>query len=105
MAPNPKPIATPLNIKSDFPLLNLEFGGQPLYYLDSAATTQKPAVVIEPMNRFYLENYGTVRRGVYRLSEKATQAYEGTRKKIAKLINASSEKSYHLPPDVYFDKP
>ena len=92
MPPNPKPIATPLNIKSDFPLLNLEFGGQPLYYLDSAATTQKPAVVIESMNRFYLENYGTVRRGVYRLSEKATQAYEGTRKKIAKLINASSER-------------
>jgi cysteine desulfurase / selenocysteine lyase len=92
MQPTPKSISTPLNIKSDFPLLNLEFGGQPLYYLDSAATTQKPAVVIESMNRFYLENYGTVRRGVYRLSEKATQAYEGTRKKIAKLINASSER-------------
>ncbi len=84
-----KPI---LDIKKDFPVLNREFGGMPLHYLDSAATTQKPLPVIEAMDTFYRESYGTVRRGVYRLSEKATQAYEGTRKKVAALINAASER-------------
>ncbi len=81
-----------LNIKSDFPLLNRVNADQPLYYLDSAATTQKPLVVIESMHQFYLESYGTVRRGVYRLSEKATAAYENTRKQIAGLIHAASER-------------
>ncbi|MEO7427166.1 MAG: cysteine desulfurase [Fibrobacteria bacterium] len=81
-----------LDIKKDFPVLNRQFGGLPLHYLDSAATTQKPLAVIEAMNTFYMESYGTVRRGVYRLSEKATAAYEGTRKKVAALINAASER-------------
>lgn len=85
----PKPI---LDIKGDFPVLNREFGGQALHYLDSAATTQKPLEVIQSMDTFYRESYGTVRRGVYRLSEKATAAYEGTRKKVAALINAASER-------------
>jgi len=91
----PRATARPLpalDIKKDFPLLGREFGGMPLHYLDSAATTQKPLDVIESMHRFYLENYGTVRRGVYRLSEKATEAYEGTRKAVASLINAASER-------------
>src|SRR5690606_1561507 len=53
---------------------------------------QKPIAVIDAMDRFYREAYGTVRRGVYRLSEKATAAYEGTRVKAARLLNAASEK-------------
>ena len=81
-----------LDIKREFPVLNREFGGLPLHYLDSAATTQKPTAVIEAMDRFYRESYGTVRRGVYRLSEKATAAYEGTRKQVAALINAASDR-------------
>ncbi len=80
-----------LDIKKDFPVLNRDFGGQPLVYLDTAATSQKPEAVIDAMDRFYRESYGTVRRGVYRLSEKATAAYEGTRRKIADLIGAASE--------------
>jgi len=92
LRPKPETFASALDIKSDFPVLNREFGGMPLHYLDSAATTQKPLAVIESMNRFYLESYGTVRRGVYRLSEKATAAYEGTRKQVAKLINAASDR-------------
>jgi len=87
--PHPK---LALDIKGEFPVLNRDFGGTPLHYLDSAATTQKPVAVIDAMDRFYRESYGTVRRGVYRLSEKATAAYEGTRKKVAALINASSDK-------------
>jgi cysteine desulfurase/selenocysteine lyase len=63
-----------------------------LHYLDSAATTQKPVAVIDAMDRFYRESYGTVRRGVYRLSEKATAAYEGTRKQVAALLNAASDR-------------
>ena len=82
----------PLDIKSDFPLLGRDFDGQTLHYLDSAATTHKPREVVEAMSRFYLETYGTVRRGVYRLSEKATLEYEGTRKKVAALIGAASER-------------
>ena len=81
-----------LDIKKDFPVLRREFDGKPLVYLDTAATSQKPNVVIDAMDRFYRESYGTVRRGVYRLSEKATEAYEGTRHKVAKLINAGSDR-------------
>jgi cysteine desulfurase / selenocysteine lyase len=92
--------ATPLglDIKQQFPVLIRDFGGKPgapgrpLHYLDSAATTQKPKAVIDAMDRFYREAYGTVRRGVYRLSEKATAEYEGTRKKVAALLNAASDR-------------
>jgi cysteine desulfurase / selenocysteine lyase len=85
-------VTSNLDIKKDFPLLGRDFGGQPLHYLDSAATTHKPREVVEAMSRFYLETYGTVRRGVYRLSEKATLEYEGTRKKVAALIGAASDR-------------
>jgi hypothetical protein len=88
-----------LDIKREFPVLNRELPGAPgesqgipLHYLDSAATTQKPVAVIDAMDRFYRESYGTVRRGVYRLSEKATAAYEGTRKQVAALLNAGSDR-------------
>ncbi|HEX2612417.1 MAG TPA: cysteine desulfurase [Fibrobacteria bacterium] len=82
-----------LDIKPQFPVLNRPHAdGKPLVYLDTAATAQKPVAVIDAMDRFYRESYGTVRRGVYRLSEKATAAYEGTRAKAAKLLNAASEK-------------
>ena len=88
----PSPHSTGLDIKGDFPLLYRLFDGKPLHYLDNAATTQKPLAVIEAMDHFYRESYGTVRRGVYSLSEKATAEYEGTRKKIAALIGAASER-------------
>jgi cysteine desulfurase / selenocysteine lyase len=94
-----------LDIKAEFPVLNRDLPGapgdsqgtgdsrgNPLHYLDSAATTQKPVAVIDAMDRFYRESYGTVRRGVYRLSEKATAAYEGTRKQVAALLNAASDR-------------
>jgi cysteine desulfurase/selenocysteine lyase len=81
-----------LDIKNEFPVLTQKTGGKPLVYLDTAATSQKPLAVIDAMDRFYRESYGTVRRGVYRLSEKATVAYESTRKKTAALIGAASDK-------------
>lgn len=89
----PTPTRDLATLKADFPVLNRPaeaWDGKSLVYLDSAATTQKPLAVIETMDRFYREHYGTVRRGVYRLSEKATTAYEGTRVKLAQLIGAAS---------------
>ena len=59
-----KKFSSTLNIKQDFPVLNRSFDEKPLHYLDSAATTQKPNFVIDTMDTFYRESYGTVRRGV-----------------------------------------
>ncbi|MCA9928728.1 MAG: cysteine desulfurase, partial [Anaerolineales bacterium] len=64
------------------------YPGVPLVYLDSAASSQKPLVVIEAMNDYYLRTHANVHRGIHRLSEDATNAYEGARERIAKFINA-----------------
>src|SRR3989338_8461930 len=72
-------------IKKQFPI----FVHHPeLVYLDSAATTQKPRVVIERISRYYKEENANVRRGIYRLAEEATAAYEAARTKIAVFIGA-----------------
>lgn len=60
----------------------------PLIYLDSAASSQKPAAVIEAMNEYYRTYNANVHRGIHRLSEEATNAYEGARVRIARFINA-----------------
>ncbi len=78
-------------IRADFPILSQTFNGKPLVYLDNAATTQKPRQVIERMQRFESEEYGTVRRGAYKLSEKATRLYEEGRQKVADLLRAGSK--------------
>lgn len=75
-------------IRADFPTLSREVNGKPLVYLDSAATSQKPRAVIDRITKFYAEEYSTVRRSIHLLSAKATQAYEGTRRSVAKLLNA-----------------
>lgn len=75
-------------IRADFPTLSREVNGKPLVYLDSAATSQKPRVVIDRISKFYSEEYSTVRRSIHLLSAKATEAYEGTRRAIARLLNA-----------------
>ncbi len=77
-------------IRPDFPILHQEINGQPLVYLDNAATSQKPLVVINALKDYY-ENYNSnVHRGVHTLSAKATDAYEAARDKIAAFINAAS---------------
>ncbi|HIC90330.1 MAG TPA: aminotransferase class V-fold PLP-dependent enzyme, partial [Anaerolineae bacterium] len=63
-------------IRADFPIFAREIKGRVLAYLDSAASSQKPQVVIEAMNRYYREIHANVHRGVYSLSEEATAAYE-----------------------------
>ncbi len=79
-------------IRGDFPILNLRIGDHPLVYLDNAATTQKPKVLIEYLNKFYSEQNANIHRGVYFLSEKATDAFERSRIRIANFINASDDR-------------
>jgi cysteine desulfurase/selenocysteine lyase len=78
--------------RSDFPILQQSMNGQSLIYLDNAATTQKPQVVIDALVNHYTHYNANVHRGVYALSQIATDHYEHTRKVIAKFLNASSEK-------------
>ncbi|SHK77392.1 aminotransferase class V-fold PLP-dependent enzyme [Fibrobacter sp. UWB12] len=78
--------------RNEFPMLVAGDKEQkPLAFLDSTATTQKPACVIDAMDDFYREHYSSVKRGVYRLSARTTEAFEKTRKDIAKFINAKTE--------------
>lgn len=76
------------NIKKDFPFFTGQYGVN-YSYLDNAASAQKPAVVIEAMRQFDNESYSNVHRGVYKVAEAATEAYENGRKFIAEYIGAS----------------
>jgi len=78
-------------IRKDFPILSQSVRGKPLIYLDNAATTQKPISVIERVRNFDAEEYGTVRRGTYKLSEQATELYEGARQKVADFMGAEKK--------------
>ena len=78
------------DIKSFFPILNQEVNGNPLVYLDSAATSQKPIQVIEAMKNYYELDNSNVHRGVHTLGNRATDKYEGAREKVRKFINAKS---------------
>ncbi len=75
-------------IRADFPILQTEVNGHPLVYLDNAASTQKPQVVIDAITKYYTEQNSNIHRGVHHLSELATKLYENARKTIAKFINA-----------------
>jgi cysteine desulfurase/selenocysteine lyase len=77
-------------VREDFPILRTMVHGKPLVYLDNAATTQKPASVIERMDEYYRTENSNVHRGVHLLSEKATTAYEGARENVRRFINAKS---------------
>ena len=75
-----------------FPLLHQEVNGKALVYLDNAATSQKPQVVIDAMMRYYVAENSNIHRGIHYLSERATQAYERVRQKVQKFINAGSSR-------------
>jgi cysteine desulfurase/selenocysteine lyase len=79
-------------IRADFPILKKKIGGKPLVYLDSAATSQKPSVVIDAIDRYYREYNANVHRGLHRLSEEATVAFEQSREKFASFIGAKTAK-------------
>lgn len=76
-------------VRSDFPILSTEVRGKPLAYLDNGATSQKPTSVIEAIDRYYRAENSNIHRGVHYLSERATDAYEGARAKVADFIGAS----------------
>jgi cysteine desulfurase/selenocysteine lyase len=78
----------PVVPREDFPILSREIHGKPIVYLDSAASSQKPVQVLDAMDTFTRTSYANIHRGAYTLSEEATAAYEGARKKVARFINA-----------------
>jgi len=78
-------------IKKDFPILKREILGNRLVYLDNAATTQKPQIVIETLVDYYTNHNANVHRGIHTLSEEATSLYENARNKVAAFIGASPE--------------
>ena len=79
-------------VRSDFPILHQLANGKPLVYLDNAATSQKPAIVLETLREYYETYNANVHRGAHSLSAKATDAYEAAREKVAKFVNAASYK-------------
>lgn len=78
-------------VRSDFPILSTEVRGKPLTYLDNGATSQKPESVIEAIDRYYRAENSNIHRGVHYLSERATDAYEGARAKVANFIGAPDQ--------------
>jgi cysteine desulfurase/selenocysteine lyase len=90
-------VETPLKLdahalRADFPILAQEIHGKPLAYLDSAVTAQKPRQMLDAMTSFYETSYANVHRGVYALAERATEAFEGAREKVARFVNAPSSR-------------
>lgn len=76
-------------IRADFPILKQKVHGKPLVYLDNAATSQKPQVVLDALRHFYITDCSNIHRGVHLLSERATAAYEEAREKVREFLNAA----------------
>ncbi len=88
-------VKAPVSVEScrfHFPLLRRQVNGKPLVYLDNAATSQKPQVVIDALMHYYYEENSNIHRGVHYLSERATESYEAARAKVQRFINARSTK-------------
>jgi cysteine desulfurase / selenocysteine lyase len=83
--------ALPARVREDFPILRREEDGHPLVYLDSAATSQKPAAVIEAIADYYRRSNANIHRGVYPLAQEATDAYEGARERVAAFTGADPQ--------------
>lgn len=78
-------------VRADFPILQRQVGGNPLIYLDNAATSQKPRSVINTLVHYYEHTNANVHRGLHTLAEEATEAYESARVKVARFIGAEPE--------------
>jgi cysteine desulfurase/selenocysteine lyase len=90
-----RPAATPVPIdpaivRPDFPVLARQVHGKPLCYLDNAASSQRPRAVIDAISRYYETSHANVHRGVHRLSQEATDLYEGARETTRRFLNAAS---------------
>ena len=84
-------IMSAADIRLHFPLLSREMNGKPLVFLDTAASSQKPQVVIDAISNYYETIHANVHRGVYKLSQQATDAFERSRHIVKHFINAPSE--------------
>ncbi|MCB1143733.1 MAG: cysteine desulfurase [Leptospiraceae bacterium] len=82
----------PYRIKTDFPILKTKMNGEPLVFLDSAASSQKPFQVIDALEKYYREENANIHRGVYYLSQYATELYEKSRLRISQFIGAKCAK-------------
>ncbi|NQX92111.1 MAG: cysteine desulfurase [Flavobacteriales bacterium] len=80
------------NVRKQFPILSSKVNGQPLVYFDNAATTQKPQMVIDAIEEYYKEYNANIHRGVHKLAQVATEAYENSRNLIAQHLNAKDSK-------------
>ena len=85
-----------LDVRADFPALDQSINGNPLAYLDSAASAQQPSAVIDAVARYQREDHANVHRGVHALSQRATDAFEGARDKLQRFINAASRREIVL---------
>jgi cysteine desulfurase / selenocysteine lyase len=79
-------------LRAEFPVLERTVHGKPLVYLDNAATAQRPLKVIEAMDDFYRRYNANVHRGVHQLSVEASEAFEQSRRDVARLLNAASDR-------------
>ena len=77
-------------LRQDFPILDQQVHGKPLVYLDNAATSQKPRVVIDALTHYYERDNANVHRGIHELSNRATSSFEAARTRVAKFLNAAS---------------
>src|ERR1700733_11653474 len=75
-------------VRAEFPILGRQINGKPLVYLDSAASAQKPRVVIDAMVRAMEHSYANVHRGLHTLANETTEGYEAARKSVARLLGA-----------------
>ncbi len=82
----------PYRLRTDFPIFNTEMNGKPLVFLDSAASSQKPFQVIDAIEKYYREENANIHRGIYSLSQKATENFERARIKVADFIGAKCAK-------------
>jgi cysteine desulfurase / selenocysteine lyase len=79
-------------VRADFPILDQVVHDKPLIYLDSAATSQKPTAVLDAVRAYYDHDNANVHRGIHALASRATDAYEAARAKVARLVNAASDR-------------
>ena len=77
-------------VRADFPILQTEVHGKPLVYLDNAASAQQPQAVIDAVAAYHSHNHANVHRGVHQLSQRATDAYEAARVKVAEFMGAAA---------------
>ncbi|MBV9128420.1 MAG: aminotransferase class V-fold PLP-dependent enzyme, partial [Verrucomicrobia bacterium] len=77
-------------LRRDFPILDQKVHGQPLVYLDSAASAQRPLQVLDAITHYYEHDHANVHRGIHELSNRATAAYEAARTRTAQFLNAAS---------------